>query len=237
MPAVEVEIDPKDRMDSFRLGRVKEREETFRAIATLRENDSNMCLPEDVEIFDEDEEKKRGKKRRTRQEPPADDLANTLTDEYKSKPSLLTISEEELITKHEESFLGVQKGMEAVLRHRIQNGEPYRTTSTPGEAATMRKPVEANDGDVYMGKVGADNREEGYDGKPATNDKYTPAARFFDRAGNRTAAALATLSPIVTPPMTTGASIESSTTSVRRSCRRSSAQYASAIRTSAFSVC
>ena len=68
----EDDVDPKDRMDSSNLERVRPREGTARPIATPNPNDSNMGLPTEVEMVDEDEEMKRSKKRRTREEEQPD---------------------------------------------------------------------------------------------------------------------------------------------------------------------
>lgn len=181
------DIRPEDRMDALTLDRVRAREGTKRAVATLHANGSNMGLPEEVELVDENKENKRGKKRRKREETPADDLARRMTEEYKTKTSILTVFEQELMSKHGESALGVQNGLEAVLLHHRQKGEPICSPPPPSDAANTRKPMESNDGDVSVWKVADENRNEGNAEKTAATEKDTLAPRFVDRAGKRTA--------------------------------------------------
>lgn len=145
-------LRPGDRMDYFPLYRVRNRKGTTRAVATLRANYSNMGLPEEVDLVDVEGENKRGKKRRTRQEPPADDLAKSLTSEYMTKPGILSVYEEDLMAKHRYSALGVQKGLEEVLLHRRQHGEPSRTPPPSGDAEKKRYSMNPNDSDVILQK-------------------------------------------------------------------------------------
>ena len=77
VPVVEDEIHPKDMMDSSNLDKVKPREGTTRAVATLHAKDSSMGLPDNVEVVDEEEENKIGKERRTHHEQRADGKVTT----------------------------------------------------------------------------------------------------------------------------------------------------------------
>ena len=77
VPVVEDEIHPKGMMDSSNLDKVKPREGTTRAVATLHAKDSSMGLPDNVEVVDEDEENKIGKERRTHHEQRADGKVTT----------------------------------------------------------------------------------------------------------------------------------------------------------------
>lgn len=100
----------------------------------------------------EDEEKKSSNKRRTRQEPTDDEMAKRLMADYSSKPRLLPNEDVQMMHIHGESALGVQKGLEAVLRHRRQNGEPMRSTLKAVEDAAMSPAMEASAGNEKLRK-------------------------------------------------------------------------------------